>query len=95
MNAGYQPRPAGSAVPTHGIAPSTCYASPHQQHLTTPQTSANNQAGACLGLPVQRREPVELHPEAAPPTDEIGYYAASLAPDQVDDAGLLQAIRGH
>jgi hypothetical protein len=49
----------------------------------------------CWQVIAVRRERVELGKKAGLPSDEIGYYAASLAPDQLDDAGLLQAIRGH
>jgi hypothetical protein len=49
----------------------------------------------CWQVIAVRRERVELGPKAAPPSDEIGYYAARLAPDPLADAGLLQAIRGH
>jgi hypothetical protein len=42
-----------------------------------------------------RRERLEWGRQAGPPSDEIGSYARSLAPDQLDEAGLLEAIQGH
>ena len=38
---------------------------------------------------------MELGRQAGPPSDEIGYYATSLAAAQLSDAELLAAIRGH
>ena len=42
-----------------------------------------------------RREREELGRKAAPPSDEIGYSATSLAAAQYSDAELIEAIRGH
>ena len=49
----------------------------------------------CWQVIAVRRERIELGRKADPPTDEIGYYAASLAADQLDEDGLIEAIRGH
>lgn len=42
-----------------------------------------------------RRERRELGRKAGPPGDEIGYYASSLAVDELSDGGLIEVIRGH
>ena len=42
-----------------------------------------------------RRERIELGRKAGRPSDQIGYYATSLAAAQLGDAELLEAIRGH
>ncbi len=42
-----------------------------------------------------RRERIELGPKAGPPSDDIGYYATSLAAAELDEDDLLAAIRGH
>ena len=42
-----------------------------------------------------RREREELGPRAKPPSDEIGYYATSLAHGELTDDELLEVIRGH
>jgi hypothetical protein len=49
----------------------------------------------CWQVIAVRRERVELGSKADPPSDEIGYYATSLAVGQLSDAELIQAIRGH
>ena len=49
----------------------------------------------CWQVLAVRRERVELGRQAGPPSDEIGYYATSLAAAQLGDAELLEAIRGH
>jgi hypothetical protein len=49
----------------------------------------------CWQVLAVRRERIKLGPKAGPPSDEIGYYASSLAPDQLEEAGLLAAIVGH
>lgn len=49
----------------------------------------------CWQVIAVRRERIELGRKAGPPSDEIGYYATSLAADQLDDAELIEAIRGH
>jgi predicted transposase YbfD/YdcC len=50
--------------------------------------------GCWQGIAV-RRERGERGRRAAPPSDEIGYYATSLSAAQRSDAELLQAIRDH
>ena len=42
-----------------------------------------------------RRERAQLGSKAGPPTDEIGYYVTSLGPEDLTDAELIEAIRGH
>ena len=42
-----------------------------------------------------RREREEFDPRAKPPSDEIGYYITSVAPQDLTDAELLEVIRGH
>ena len=49
----------------------------------------------CWQVIAVRRERIELGRKAGPPSDDLGYYATSLAPDQLDEAGLLEAIQGH
>ena len=49
----------------------------------------------CWQVLAVRRERVSLGPLADPPSDEIGYYAASLAPEELNDDALLEVIRGH
>lgn len=49
----------------------------------------------CWQVIAVRRERIELGPKAGPPSDEIGYYASSLAVKEGSEAALLEAIRGH
>ena len=42
-----------------------------------------------------RREREELDPRAASASNEIGYYATSLAAGELSDDELLEVIRGH
>lgn len=49
----------------------------------------------CWQVLAVRRERVELGRQAGPPSDEIGYYATSLAAEQLSAAELIQAIRDH
>jgi predicted transposase YbfD/YdcC len=49
----------------------------------------------CWQVIAVRREREELWLKDKPPTDTIGYYAASLSVDQLDDGQLMEAIRGH
>ena len=49
----------------------------------------------CWQVLAVRREREELGRKAKPPSDEIGYYAASLGAKQLSDAELIEAIRGH
>ena len=49
----------------------------------------------CWQVIAVRRERMPLGPKAAPPSDEIGYYAASLEVATLSDQELLAAIRGH
>ena len=49
----------------------------------------------CWQVLAVRRERVELGRQAGPPSDEIGYYATSLAAEQLSDVELIQAIRDH
>lgn len=49
----------------------------------------------CWQVLAVRREREELGRKAKPPSDEISYYAASLGAQQLSDAELLEAIRGH
>ena len=49
----------------------------------------------CWQVLAVRREREELGRKAKPPSDEIGYYATSLAAKQHSDAELIEAIRGH
>jgi hypothetical protein len=49
----------------------------------------------CWQVIAVRRERIELGTKAGPPSDEIGYYATSLAVGQFSDAELMEAIRGH
>ncbi len=49
----------------------------------------------CWQVVAVRRERAELDPRAKPPSDEIGYYATSLAQEETSDEELLEIIRGH
>lgn len=49
----------------------------------------------CWQVLAVRRERVQLGRQAGPPSDEIGYYATSLAAEQLSDTELIQAIRDH
>lgn len=49
----------------------------------------------CWQVIAVRRERVELGSKAGPPTDEIGYYATSIAHKELTDNQLLEAIIGH
>lgn len=49
----------------------------------------------CWQVLAVRRERVALDPQAKPPSDEIGYYATSIAEREMTDAELLDVIRGH
>ena len=49
----------------------------------------------CWQVLAVRRERIELDPQAEPPSDEIGYYATSIAERELPDAELLDVIRGH
>ena len=49
----------------------------------------------CWQVLAVRRERVERGRNAKPPSDQIGYYATSLGAQQLNDAELIQAIRGH
>lgn len=49
----------------------------------------------CWQVIAVRRERAQLGSKAGPPTDEIGYYVTSLGPEDLTDAELIEAIRGH
>lgn len=49
----------------------------------------------CWQVVAVRRERETLDPRSEGPTDVIGYYATSLAYDEVTDEDLLAIIRGH
>ena len=49
----------------------------------------------CWQVVAVRRERVHLAPCTQPPSDEIGYYATSVAERELTDEELLEAIRGH
>jgi hypothetical protein len=49
----------------------------------------------CWQVIAVRRERQELDPRAKPGSDEIAYYATSVAFDEQDDDQLLEAIRDH
>jgi hypothetical protein len=50
----------------------------------------------CWQVVAVRREREELDPRAEPPiSDEIGYYATSIADGEMTDDELLEVIRGH
>jgi hypothetical protein len=49
----------------------------------------------CWQVIAVRREREELDPHAEGPSDEIGYYATSIAPPERCEAELLEIIRGH
>jgi hypothetical protein len=42
-----------------------------------------------------RREREELDPNAEGPSDEVGYYATSVAAQEMSEAELLDVVRGH
>lgn len=49
----------------------------------------------CWQFVAVRREREELGRKAKPPSDEIGYYAASLGAKEFNDEELIGIIRGH
>ena len=49
----------------------------------------------CWQVVAVRRERVYLAPCTQPPSDEIGYYATSVADRELSDDELLEVIRGH
>ena len=49
----------------------------------------------CWQVVAVRREREQLDPRAKSPSDEVGYYATSLAADELTDNELLEVIRGH
>jgi hypothetical protein len=49
----------------------------------------------CWQLIAVRRERVQLDPRAPPPSDEIEYYATSVADRELTEAELHEVIRGH
>jgi predicted transposase YbfD/YdcC len=49
----------------------------------------------CWQVIAVRREREELDPDAEGPSDEIGYYATSVAAQEMNEAELLDVIRGH
>lgn len=49
----------------------------------------------CWQVIAVRREREELDPSAAAPSDEIAYYATSVAQPEMTDDELLEVIRGH
>jgi hypothetical protein len=49
----------------------------------------------CWQVIAVRREREQLDPRANPPSDEIGYYATSVAAQERTDEELLELIRGH
>jgi hypothetical protein len=49
----------------------------------------------CWQVIAVRREREELDPRAEGPSDTIGYYATSVAYQEMTDAELLGVIRGH
>lgn len=49
----------------------------------------------CWQVIAVRRERQPLAPCTEPPSDEIGYYATSVAERELTDAELLDVIRGH
>jgi hypothetical protein len=49
----------------------------------------------CWQVIAVRREREELDPAAEGPSDEIGYYATSVAAQEMSDEELLAVIRGH
>ena len=50
---------------------------------------------SCWQVVAVRRERVHLAPCTEPPSDEIGYYATSVADRELSDDELLEVIRGH
>jgi hypothetical protein len=49
----------------------------------------------CWQVIAVRREREQLDPHAKEPSDEIGYYATSIALPERSEAELLEIIRGH
>jgi predicted transposase YbfD/YdcC len=49
----------------------------------------------CWQVIAVRRERESLDPRGEGPSDEIAYYATSVAAQQMSDAELLEAVRGH
>jgi hypothetical protein len=49
----------------------------------------------CWQVIAVQREREELDPHAEGPSDEIGYYATSIAQPERSEAELLEIIRGH
>ena len=49
----------------------------------------------CWQVVAVRRERAQLAPRAPPPSDEIGYYATSIAEREMTDDELLEVIRDH
>lgn len=49
----------------------------------------------CWQVLAVRRERIDLSPRPKPPSDETGYYAASVADRQLSDDELLDRIRDH
>ena len=49
----------------------------------------------CWQVVAVRRERMSLAPCTEPPSDEIGYYATSVADGELTDEELLDVIRGH
>ena len=49
----------------------------------------------CWQVVAVRRERIPLGPCPKPPSDEIGYYATSVADRELTDDDLLEVIRGH
>ncbi len=49
----------------------------------------------CWQVVAVRRERVLLDPRVEKPSDEIGYYATSIAEREMTDDELLEVIRGH
>ena len=49
----------------------------------------------CWQVIAVRREREDLDPRAEAPSDEIAYYATSIAEREMTDEELLEVIRGH
>lgn len=49
----------------------------------------------CWQVIAVRREREELDPNAEGPSDEVGYYATSVAAQEMSEAELLDVVRGH
>jgi len=49
----------------------------------------------CWQVIAVRRERISLDPRAEAASDEIGYYATSIAEKEMTEADLLEVIRGH